>query len=73
MEEDYGLKSIEVQSKQTKFNNFEGRPEAKDEKHMKSVEHKLLGWDKSEEEVAIDSESNSDVLDLLKEMQNKTS
>lgn len=59
--------------KQNKFNNFDGRPEAKDEKHMKVVEHKLLGWDKSEaeKEIAIDEESSSTVSDLLKEMQNK--
>jgi len=54
------------------FNNFEGRPEAKDEKHMQSVEHRLLGWDKSEseEEIAIDVEDNESVASkLLKKIQ----
>jgi plasmid replication initiation protein len=56
--------------KNSDFNNFESRPEATDEKHMESIEHRLLGWDK-DEEVAIDVESSSTVSDLLKEMQNK--
>jgi plasmid replication initiation protein len=70
--EEYWIENISL-PKSNMFNNFDGRPEAKDEKHMKGVEEKLLGWDKSEEkeEIAIDVESSSTVSDLLKEMQNK--
>jgi len=66
------LQNDSKKSKQNTFNNFEGRPESKDEKHMKLVEEKLLGWDKSDskEEIAIDIEAdNSFVSNLLKETQ----
>jgi plasmid replication initiation protein len=64
--------SISKQLNKKGFNNFEGRPEAKDEKHMRSVEHRLLGWDdnESEEEIVVDVEDNNSVAsNLLKEMQ----
>lgn len=43
------------QQKKNGFNNFEPRPESVDEAYLKSVEYRLLGWDK-DDEVAIDSE-----------------
>lgn len=69
--EEYWIENISLPKSNT-FNNFEGRPEAKDEKHMQSVEHRLLGWDKneSEEEIVVDIEDhNSVVSNLLKEIQ----
>jgi plasmid replication initiation protein len=52
-------KSISKKEKQKGFNNFDARPEATDEEYMKSIEHRLLGWDKEEDydkEIAIDVE-----------------
>jgi len=69
--EKYWTENIIIPKDNT-FNNFDGRPEAKDEKHMKSVEHKLLGWNKDDakEEIVVDVEDgNSVVSKLLKEMQ----
>jgi plasmid replication initiation protein len=62
--------SIQKQSKKTSFNNFEAREMYSDKEQMKSVENKLLGWDK-DDEIAVDDESSSDVLDLLEKMKNK--
>jgi plasmid replication initiation protein len=42
--------------KPNNFNNFDARDIYSDPKKMKSLEHKLLGWDNDKQEVAIDVE-----------------
>lgn len=56
--------------KNSEFNNFEARDMYSDKEQMKSVEHKLLGWDKNEE-LAIDDELSNSVLELLEKHKNK--
>jgi hypothetical protein len=49
---EYWTESIPI-PKSSSFNNFEARPESTNEEYMKSLEHKLLGWDNDDKEVAI--------------------
>lgn len=70
--ENYWQENITIPKNNT-FNNFDERDMYKNPEEMKSVEHKLLGWDKDKsEEIVVDIESNNDEVDkLLKQMQNK--
>lgn len=49
--------SVKNKSKQTSFNNFESRDIYNNPDEMKSLEHRLLGWDK-DDEVAVDGDNN---------------
>jgi plasmid replication initiation protein len=50
------LSKSTITNKKVSFNNFEAREMYSDKEQMKSLEEKLLGWDK-DDEVAIDVES----------------
>lgn len=69
MKGEFKNKSIKKQQKE--FSNFDAREIYSNPDAMKSLEERLLGWDK-DEEIAIDEDTSNEGWDLLKEMQNKT-